>query len=464
MDAEDKVNEVTCWGGTVRDFFVEGGLWEQCVRPNYQREYAWKAENVARLLQDVGEADEGYFLGTVILCAQQEGDTRVLQVVDGQQRLRTLAALLGRRPLKAVEAEDQQEVERAVAGAWSCHGVARAALEQKLGASMLAVVEVKELGVAFQLFDTQNGRGKPLSAENLLKAYHFHEMRRQDGKVLLAPPDERTEARLERQWEEEIADEDSERRVPELLTSLLFLARRGCRGEKKRRFAQATDLKEFKGITLERVGASGGGLPVQNGLALRHYLRASVVYGLLDGVVCPKLGKALEPECDPFAQVNQPIVNGEDFFVYAHTYARLAWRLFHMQDEGDGALGEFRAFYKARCLYGQSGRTGDCYARAVYEAMIVLLVDRFGEVGLREFHRVLWPLAYHERFASGRLTFEAAGKAYLNAVCQALVACETTAELRERLAELRGDQAVGEPRLSPFSTDQTYQDLMKPGK
>lgn len=38
------------------------------------------------------------------------------------------------------------------------------------------VIKVKELAEAFQMFESQNGRGKDLEAYNLLKAYHIRAM------------------------------------------------------------------------------------------------------------------------------------------------------------------------------------------------------------------------------------------------------------------------------------------------
>ena len=65
--------------------------------PNYQRPYAWKAEQASQLLMDLADAldrggDEPYFLGSVVL-VQAAGSVRA-EVIDGQQRLTTLTILL----------------------------------------------------------------------------------------------------------------------------------------------------------------------------------------------------------------------------------------------------------------------------------------------------------------------------------------------------------------------------------
>jgi len=63
--------------------------------PPYQREYAWEAENVDQLYDDLAFAKlEGrdYFLGTIVTIPR-EGEN-VLEIIDGQQRLTTTAILL----------------------------------------------------------------------------------------------------------------------------------------------------------------------------------------------------------------------------------------------------------------------------------------------------------------------------------------------------------------------------------
>ena len=65
------------------------------VIPKYQREYAWRREQVEELLNDLWENQEGYFLGT-ILCINKSTDAlkgNILEIIDGQQRLTTISLL-----------------------------------------------------------------------------------------------------------------------------------------------------------------------------------------------------------------------------------------------------------------------------------------------------------------------------------------------------------------------------------
>lgn len=434
--------------------------------PPYQRGYAWEATQVEQLVEDVLSAEMGtYFLGTVIL--HEEGQD-TLNIVDGQQRVRTLIALLDEEAnyleICKIEGGDPNEKEPKEVIKELGEQVSEE-MRERLRACRMAYVKVKDLGEAFQLFDTQNGRGKPLSVENLLKAYHYNAM----TLSCTREPEQKELAKLEQCWEEEIADENSEKHVEGLLTTLLFLARRGCRGEGKEWFDRQQHMGEFQGVTLgvdkesPAYGVSGLCHTVRMVLSGEKWFIGKLAKG--------RLGNGLLKDCDPFAQIGQLIVNGEDFFVYARTYARLARALFTkdnsaVPDNCSEVLRRFHKFYWEKCLsYDGAGRTGDRYARAVYEALILLLVDRFGEAGLQAHHETLWRLAYHERFFSGRLLFGSAGAAYFVKTCQALVAAPTLPALGRALRKLAREQqdalGNGVGALAPFRENEFLYNFMK---
>ncbi|MGK0714820.1 DUF262 domain-containing protein [Leucobacter sp. W1153] len=69
---------------------------EELKVPDFQRKYAWLEENVQELWNDLDKARKGdrdYFLGTIVLAQDVGGSGRQL-IVDGQQRLTTVALLL----------------------------------------------------------------------------------------------------------------------------------------------------------------------------------------------------------------------------------------------------------------------------------------------------------------------------------------------------------------------------------
>ncbi len=66
--------------------------------PHYQRRYVWNDENVEKLVEDLVESlndDKEYFIGGIVLSREtiENNKTDCLEVIDGQQRLTTLAIL-----------------------------------------------------------------------------------------------------------------------------------------------------------------------------------------------------------------------------------------------------------------------------------------------------------------------------------------------------------------------------------
>lgn len=60
------------------------------VVPIYQRNYAWKGFQIEQLLNDINEAKDNYYLGSLIT---NQIDNTTYEVIDGQQRLTTLYLL-----------------------------------------------------------------------------------------------------------------------------------------------------------------------------------------------------------------------------------------------------------------------------------------------------------------------------------------------------------------------------------
>lgn len=167
--------------------------------PCFQRHYQWTIKNVKELWLDLLHVKEkvekldkcfSYRLGSIIL--YQKPNTELFEIVDGQQRIVTLY-LLYNLINKSLE-KDGSELLRTV---WSNDKIGDSKknisinykyLEQciedhsywllellKINIKVI-VFTVKDLDTAFQLFDSQNSRGKDLSPHDLLKPYHLREM------------------------------------------------------------------------------------------------------------------------------------------------------------------------------------------------------------------------------------------------------------------------------------------------
>jgi len=99
---------------TVQEIFGEAGT--SYVIPIYQRNYAWREEQIEQLIDDVWTAaqdadQEQYFLGNLVVAERRPSDSskpgRILEVIDGQQRLTTLALLRA-----ALDGDDSQPALR----------------------------------------------------------------------------------------------------------------------------------------------------------------------------------------------------------------------------------------------------------------------------------------------------------------------------------------------------------------
>jgi hypothetical protein len=76
---------------TLKEIFTEA-----YVVPLYQRNFAWREEEISLLLQDLYESftkrpEQHYFIGTLVVLRRRDGR---FEIIDGQQRLTTLSLLL----------------------------------------------------------------------------------------------------------------------------------------------------------------------------------------------------------------------------------------------------------------------------------------------------------------------------------------------------------------------------------
>ena len=172
--------------------------------PVYQRKYKWGKKNIQELFNDLlyvcekkkSESDYEHRLGTIIL-HEHNG---FLDIVDGQQRIITLSILL-----KCIDNNFENDIltnnrkftdKITIMNIRENYYTIKSLLEDfnddqikelKLVIENnleFVVITIKEenkdsdskLGEAFQLFDSQNSRGKELYPHDLLKAYHLREM------------------------------------------------------------------------------------------------------------------------------------------------------------------------------------------------------------------------------------------------------------------------------------------------
>ena len=175
---------------------VEELLKLNLVIPSYQRPYKWTEKNIRELILDIQKGIEDakkypnfrYRVGTVIL--YQENDTKPYEIVDGQQRILSFLLLKlclnPNFPCSLLSAKFSDKVtlgnlhsnsDRIREWCSSVDDGVKEAFDKALSEVLeVVVLTVNELSEAFQLFDSQNTRGRELYPHDLLKAYHLREI------------------------------------------------------------------------------------------------------------------------------------------------------------------------------------------------------------------------------------------------------------------------------------------------
>lgn len=231
--------------------------------PSYQRPYKWNRKHIRNLFYDLRDAmgKKEYQIGSVILHENDE----YLDIVDGQQRLISISLFLHLLDDLENYKGAKQLLSSAVFGELSCYHASEnynewENLTQLVGenqakdicnfllencAVSVITMPKERLSEAFQLFDSQNNRGKSLEPHDLLKAYHLRKEDSEDEKIV-------------EKWEQFV--EDKKLSLKELFDKHLFRMRRWSRGEtgltNKRygsylRFTEDF-IDDFKGVDLNQ--------------------------------------------------------------------------------------------------------------------------------------------------------------------------------------------------------------------
>lgn len=359
---------------------------ERLTIPSYQRPYKWKSENVTQLLEDVFEhiitKEKVYRIGNLIV----HDDNNVLNIVDGQQRLTTISILLYHlenektlllsQNYKHKISKDNIVYNSRVIQNWlNKVSDIENFKKQLLDKCEFVLFTVYEQDEAFQLFDSQNARGKALEPYDLLKAFHLREMEF----------DTETDRTIAVEHWEKAVDNGT---LKPILGNHLFKIRKWVKNEWKYDFTK-NDIDEFKGISLH----------------LRQQFPYEGSLRMLDGFVeNAQHDKFLKnnhvAQIFPFS-ITMPIINGKRFFEYVEHYVQLKKTSFEQVES------EFYHFYKTYALsYHGAWRTGDWKVRNLYENTLLLLRDKFGEQAFKEFYKAFYKAVYSIRCNSKSIRLE----------------------------------------------------------
>ena len=394
------------------------------IIPPYQRKYTWSYDNVSQLCRDLlrsaDEGQESYHLGTIILHHQPGEQGNSFYVVDGQQRLTTISYLINSEIFTVDTAP--QKIRRSdirnILGALEEYQDEKERILEQLKRSTLVIIAVSDINEAFQLFSTQNGRGRPLTPANLLKAYHLHELEKDVS-------GEKDAKEIDRIWEANNAEKIRDGRLlSQVLGEHLYRLRCWSRGDfPKEQFSNAK-IKEFKGITFN--AGNKEVVPAQNMMKLRQRAIGACDYYL----------RSMNDKMNPLSMIDQPIVNGADFFDYMKSYVEAYRVMFGTKTTAE--LQGFRSFYATNCTYKHSGRRGDTYARHIFESLSLFCYDRFGVKGLCACARYLYRCAYYERAVKSRCYYSTCGSEFAIRAVRAMTACMTLSDVKDRMHALNG--------------------------
>ncbi len=364
-------------------------FFEEALHPiaidSYQRPYIWGIDKLEQLVKDLEEfyaetKDDSmdYYMGTILLHEEKEESS--FFVIDGQQRLTSLCILYrvinGKLPNNQnLSYNSPKSVNNIIeADKYFSKNSHRTVFEDLFDRIVFTVISVDSQDLAFTFFDTQNNRGVPLEATDLLKAFHLRGIDGNEERIHL-------QKLCARRWEgiqeqKKVLGHGSDF-APILFHQFLWRAR-NWRGKLIERERFDDVIEEFQKQTIKE----------KSNNTITLYASASNKWGsqlmLLpedDYRIVPDSIRLSHFAADlPFA-IRQPISRGVGFFLYAQKYADLVQKLLN-EETSDREIIKFRKLYNNVYL-GIS-----LYLRELFLLASIMYVDKFETWRLYEFS--LW--------------------------------------------------------------------------
>lgn len=355
--------------------------------PEYQRPYKWERRHIRNLFYDIREAIEDnkseYRIGSIILHNKNVDN---IDIVDGQQRLISIALFLycidkdnlpeGAKNLlngnfvgiSQIHAKENFEEWRFLCSLISKEDI-NIIINYIKNHCKVSVIDMpsESLFEAFQLFDSQNNRGKALEPHDLLKAYHLRAIEGTNES-----PTERTVESIKK-WEEFV--DNKELSLRDLFDKHLFRIRRWVNGDTglyRKRYGSELKfterfIEDFKGVSIQ--------------ITSYPYL---------------KLYEELHKNNISFpSSICMPIINGDAFFDFIEFSYDLFKNSFYNKSIVDDFLSE-----ELRDLVNSKKNK---YSRNVnlYVNLLAVFIDRFGADKLdREICEKVFVWAYYPRVTS----------------------------------------------------------------
>lgn len=367
--------------------------------PEYQRPYKWTEKNVNNLIDDIisNKNKSEYRLGTLVLHQKQKNDD--YEIVDGQQRIITIALILFALNKNKEELLRYWEnlnklfenklLEHKFDNPISQKNIFKnyqlikqrindfdeATVDFLLTKCTFVKIVLNDVSEAFQFFDSQNSRGKELEPHDLLKAYHLREMRE-------IPSDEQTE--IIEKWEDIDTDELAN------LFEYLYRIKNWSKSKSAREFTK-DEISVFKGINLNN----------------KIYYPYKRIFYVAEYFI-EKIAKAPLVETEYPFQLDNIIINGKHFFEMIYQYSKLKKDLPNLIKKWNSEI--YNILYADHKYnnkdYAGYYRVGDNYTKILFECACMYFLDKFGEDKELEkvFEKIfLW--AFYIRLTSKRIPF-----------------------------------------------------------
>lgn len=381
--------------------------------PDYQRPYTWSERNALQLVDDIRtyqqEGYDKYRIGTVILHhPENDGNEGAsYHIVDGQQRVVTFCLIIDALrkilPRESSRLKDLNEIHfpqlpkrspmdnnkesARIRGNYHAIRQNLVVMTDDSLASFadyfwehcaIAVFETNDLGEAFQLFDSQNSRGKALDPTDLLKAYHLRQI------AMLDANGNDTRHLIER-WEA------MNPHTHKLFSNYLYRIRMWS--ENRSVVAQpfdASQIEWFKGVDITRKQMNA------NWTRAFIYAYNFVMQYNAENSLSIQFG-AIQPLEYPY-QIDHTVLGGSFFFDYVDHYYRLCVQcgIFPANGLNEEILPEIADSEVFQVLdsdeHCNDGRIARC--RNLFDCLLLYYVDRFGRSRLPEAVRAIFVYAF----------------------------------------------------------------------
>jgi len=359
------------------------------IIPKFQRPYSWNEEQVEQLLLDLIEANKNqkkYLIGNAIF---YENNSK-LEIIDGQQRITTLALIFKVLDKNIVNFLNNEINPLSAKNLKQNHQIINKFLEKEnLDLNFLknnvfiTYINTNDLDEAFVLFDSQNTRGKSLERKDILKVHHLHPIK--NNRTIYAQKWEK--------WEKE------EKNYLNHILYLLSLIRKSIRGELKPNHLENIDVfKELKLSFFVDDEFQFNKLNNYNQPPIFERFDFDFEKNLLTLITHP-IRKKGEDFVDgykylPF-EINSSIESGDNFFSFI-------WKYFEIYK----ILKTNNIFTKLDNISG----SGNIFLSKIYKASLFFYYDKFGNENLELFSKKVFILLAYVRITKHQIKKERVAK------------------------------------------------------